>query len=243
MSKIEWTEKTWNPIIGCSKVSEGCKNCYAEKMSYRLSTMNGKVGEDYKRIITDKRFNGKTILVGNKLYEPFKWKKPSMIFVNSMSDLFHDTIERITIATMFEVMRSTEQHIYQVLTKRPENALDFFKWWYKFDETAQVPANVWLGVTVESKKHLIRIKLLELCPATIRFVSFEPLLEDVGEVDLTGINWVIVGGESGHNRRPFNPDWARNILKQCREQGVKFFMKQIDKIQEIPEDLLVREYP
>lgn len=238
MTKIEWTEKTWNPIIGCSKVSEGCKNCYAEKMSYRLSTMSGKVGEDYKRVITNKRFNGKTKIMFEKSAQPLRWKKPSMIFVNSMSDLFYESISYYTIADIIDTMKKTPQHIYQILTKRPLNALEFFEWYKRW-----LPDNVWLGVSVESKKYLDRVKLLEMCPARIKFISFEPLIEDIGEVDLNGIDWVIVGGESGHKRRRFDPDWARNILRQCKEHNVAFFMKQWDKVQEIPDDLMIREYP
>lgn len=237
MTKIEWTEKTWNPIIGCSKVSEGCKYCYAEVMSRRLASMDNTTGEDYKQVISDKgKFNGNVLFRPEKLI--IKSNKPLMIFVNSMSDLFHDKIDYGTIVRIIATMNNHPEHTFQVLTKRPENALKFFEWYQK-----RLPDNVWLGVSVEMRKYLNRIKVLDMLPAKIRFISFEPLLEDIGEVDLTGVNWVIVGGESGKGKRPFNPDWARNILKQCREQGIAFFMKQIDKIQSIPEDLMIREYP
>lgn len=238
MTKIEWTERTWNPIIGCSKISEGCKNCYAEKMSYRLSSMNNKVGEDYKQVISNKRFNGNLVYLEERLEQPAKWKTPSMIFVNSMSDLFHEKISYEKIIRMIAIMEANIYHTFQILTKRPENAVKFFDWYGKY-----APTNVWIGVSIEMKKYLNRMEKLRKIATCTRFISFEPLLEDVGELDLTGIDWVIVGGESGYGKRPFNPDWARNILRQCKEQNVKFFMKQIDKVEEIPEDLLIREYP
>lgn len=238
MTKIEWTEKTWNPIIGCSKVSEGCKNCYAEKMSARLSSMNNKIGDAYKEVIINKKFIGQLLFISDRAKQPYFWEKPRMVFVNSMSDFFHDTIIFQISKSLIKIMEDNPRHIFQILTKRPEHALKFFEWYKK-----PLPDNIWLGVSIEMKKYLHRIELLRLLPAKVKFISFEPLLEDIGEIDLSGIDWVIVGGESGHNRRPFNPDWARNILQQCKDQNIAFFMKQWDKVNPIPEDLMIREYP
>lgn len=209
LSKIEWTEATWNPSIGCNKVSAGCKFCYAEVMAKRLQSMKAPGYE--------KGF--KFALLPDRLDSPKKIKKPSKFFVNSMSDLFHEKMPFSFLDEVFQTIRDTPRHTYQILTKREENLVKYF-------ESRKVPDNVWLGVTVEIAKKKNRIDSLRSIAAKIRFLSIEPLLEDIGILDLENIHWVIVGGESGHKARPMNPQWAINIQKQCDEQGVSFFFKQ-----------------
>ncbi|PHR70322.1 MAG: hypothetical protein COA67_08430 [Lutibacter sp.] len=208
-TKIEWTEATWNPTTGCTKVSAGCKHCYAETMSFRLKAM-GTPGYD----------NGfEFSLMPERLNQPFKIKKPTRFFVNSMSDLFHEEMPYEYLDKVFEVMKQTPRHEYQILTKREDILADYFK-----DKKA--PKNVWLGVSVENKKTKNRIDVLRNIDATIRFLSLEPLLEDLGELDLSNIHWAIVGGESGNKARPMKKSWAVNIKNQCFEQNVAFFFKQ-----------------
>ena len=209
-SHIEWTEHTWNPITGCTKVSAGCKHCYAEVMAKRLKAMGA---NGYQ--------NGfKLSLVPERLSQPIKRKKPTTYFVNSMSDLFHEGVPFLFIDKVFDVIRNTPQHRYQILTKREERLLDYF-------QEEEIPSNVWLGVSVENiKEGLPRIDALKKTHAKIKFLSIEPLLEDLGEVDFTGIHWVIVGGESGSKARPMKEQWVLNIQEQCEEQGVAFFFKQ-----------------
>ncbi|PYE30811.1 protein gp37 [Idiomarina fontislapidosi] len=209
-SKIEWTEQTWNPMVGCSKVSSGCKYCYAEVMAQRLQAM-GTPGYE----------NGfKLNLLPERLEQPLKRKKPTKYFVNSMSDLFHEEVPFSYIDKVFDVMERTPQHIYQILTKRADRMAEYF-----FNKSA--PRNAWLGVTVENRKQgLRRIAKLRSVDANIRFLSVEPLLEDLGEVDFSDIHWVIVGGESGPNAREMKPEWAENIRIQCDEQNIAFFFKQ-----------------
>lgn len=209
-SRIEWTEQTWNPIVGCTKVSAGCKNCYAEVMARRLQAM-GTPGYE-------KGFSLR--LIPERLKDPMNRKKPTIYFVNSMSDLFHDKVPAEYIDQVFDVIRATPQHSYQILTKRAARMARYFR-----DRT--VPDNVWLGVSVENKKHGVpRIDYLRKIPARIRFLSVEPLLEDVGALNLEDIHWVIVGGESGQKARPMKPEWADAVRLQCEEQGVAFFFKQ-----------------
>ncbi len=210
-STIEWTQATWNPTIGCTKISAGCKNCYAATMANRLQAM-GKPG--YKE-------NGfELTLMPDRLDVPLRRKKPTEYFVNSMSDLFHDQVPDRYIDKTFSVMRRCPQHVFQLLTKRAERLPDYFA-------SREVPDNVWLGVSVENKKHGVpRIAELQKVDANTRFLSIEPLLEDIGELDLTGIHLVIVGGESGKNARPMKPEWVESIHSQCLEQGVAFFFKQ-----------------
>jgi protein gp37 len=210
VSKIEWTEQTWNPTVGCTKISAGCKHCYAETMSKRLQAM-GTSGYE----------NGfKLQLLPSRLNDPIERKRPTVYFVNSMSDLFHDHIPDEFVERVFEVIQKTPQHTYQVLTKRAARMARFFR-------TRSVPANAWLGVSVENIKHgVIRIPYLREVPARIRFLSVEPLLEDVGELDLTDIHWVIVGGESGPKARPMKMEWALSVKQQCEKQNVAFFFKQ-----------------
>ena len=208
-TKIEWTEATWNPSVGCSKVTAGCKNCYAEIMARRLQAM-GVVGyED----------GFKFKVLPERLYQPASVKKPTKFFVNSMSDLFHEKMPFEFLDKIFEVIAATPQHNYQILTKR-EHVLQRY-----FSERA-VPANVWLGVTVEHEQTKHRIDILRNIDAPIRFISVEPLISDVGTLNLAGIHWVIVGGESGISARPMNPQWAINIQQQCAKQKVAFFFKQ-----------------
>lgn len=209
-TQIEWTEETWNPTTGCTKVSAGCKNCYAEVMAKRLKAMGA---NGYN--------NGfKLSLMHERLTQPLKRKKPTTYFVNSMSDLFHEDVPFDFIDQIFDVIQQTPQHKYQILTKRADNMANYFN-------TITVPENVWLGVSVENiKEGLSRINVLKKIPAKIRFLSIEPLLEDLGEVDFTDIHWVIVGGESGIKARKMKKYWVENIQKQCDEQNIAFFFKQ-----------------
>lgn len=206
MSKIEWTNITWNPVTGCNKKSEGCRNCYAETMHNRLRAMGQK---KYKFPFENVIFNY------DELGRDFG-KKPKMIFVNSMSDTFNEKISDEQIDKILDVCRKYPKHVFQILTKRPERLMRF-----------SYPPNVWLGVTVESIEHVDRIKWLKLADtATVKFLSCEPLLSDLGMLNLSGIDWVICGGESGHTARPVNPEWVNNLQKQCADQGVPFFFKQ-----------------
>lgn len=208
-SKIEWTEATWNPSTGCNKVTAGCKNCYAETMAKRLKAM-GAAGYE----------NGfEFTLMPERLEMPYKIKRPTKFFVNSMSDLFHEEMPFDFLDKVFEVVKNTPMHSYQILTKRELIMKDYFS-------TRKVPDNVWLGTTVEWGRTKHRIDYLRQIPAKIRFLSIEPLIGPVGKLDLTGIHWVIVGGESGSKARPMKPDWALEVKQQCEEQGVAFFFKQ-----------------
>lgn len=209
-SKIEWTERTWNPTTGCTKVSPGCKHCYAEVMAKRLKAM-GVPGYDNGFELT---------ILPKRLDEPRQRKKPTVYFVNSMSDLFHDEVPFEFLDQVFQVIRDTPQHTYQILTKRAERMAGYFA-------TREAPGNVWLGVTVEDRGYgLPRIDELRTINVAIRFLSVEPLLEDLGEMNLEGIDWVIVGGESGPRARPMLEEWALNVQRQCDRDGVHFFFKQ-----------------
>ncbi len=209
-SRIEWTEQTWNPTVGCTKISPGCKNCYAEGMARRLQAMGLK---GYK--------NGFRLrLMPERLAEPLERRKPTVYFVSSMSDLFHENVPFEYIARVFNVMKKAHQHTFQVLTKRALRMATFC-------QGRHVPPNVWLGVSVENKKHGVpRIDVLRNIDVTIRFLSADPLLEDVGPLDLTGIHWVIVGGESGAHARPMRAEWVDNVRRQCLHSDVAFFFKQ-----------------
>jgi len=209
-SGIEWTEMTWNPVTGCTKVSPGCKHCYAETLSRRLRAM-GAPGYE-------KGFSLQ--LRPERLSQPLRRDKPTTYFVNSMSDLFHEDIPDAYISRVMEVIRETPQHTYQILTKRSERLPLYFS-----DQTC--PANAWIGVSVEDREYgLPRIPWLRQVPAKVRFLSIEPLLEDLGKLDLTGIHWVIVGGESGKSARAMDPAWVENIRIQAEKQNVPFFFKQ-----------------
>ncbi len=210
MSKIEWTEQTWNPVTGCIKVSPGCKHCYAETMARRLQAM-GAPGYD----------NGfKLSLLPERLAQPYKRRKPTMYFVNSMSDLFQDSVPFEFIDSVMTVIEETPRHTYQILTKRGARMRAYFA-------TRPVPDNAWLGVSVEDKKYgKPRIPDLQAINARTRFLSIEPLLEDLGKIRLAGIHWVIVGGESGFGARPMEEHWVTKLHGQCDKAGVDFFFKQ-----------------
>ncbi|MHC4844334.1 MAG: DUF5131 family protein [Planctomycetota bacterium] len=208
-TNIEWTESTWNPVTGCTKISSGCLNCYAERMSKRLKAMGQK---NYR--------NGFTVTCHEHVLDmPLKWKKPQMIFVNSMSDLFHEDVPDEFIHDIFDVMNKASQHQFQILTKRAERLS-------KLAPSMLWTDNIWMGVTVELADYKERIDYIRYTSAHIKFLSLEPLLDDLGEIDLNGIDWVIVGGESGPRARPMHIDWVRNIREQCLEQKVPFFFKQ-----------------
>lgn len=208
-SKIEWTDKTWNPITGCSKKSTGCMHCYAEVMARRLKAMG-----------QEKYANGFAVTLHERcLKEPLTWRGNHNIFVCSMSDIFHEDVPFDFVDKMFNIIKSTPQHRYQILTKRAERMAEYF-------ETRSVPNNVWLGVTVEAQSSRFRIDYLRNLPASVKFLSCEPLVEDLGELDLTGIDWVIVGGESGPQARPMKEEWVLNIMKQVEYQAARFFFKQ-----------------
>jgi protein gp37 len=208
-SAIEWTESTWNPVTGCDKISPGCKHCYAETMARRLRAMGQ---PNYRQ--------GFTLALHPVMLErPLAWRKPQVIFVNSMSDLFHKDVPLPFIQRVFDVMRRAEWHTFQVLTKRAdrlEQLAPELTW----------PANVWMGVSVEREEYTFRIDHLRRTPAAVRFLSLEPLLGPLPSLDLAGIDWVIVGGESGPRARPMDPAWASDLRDQCRRARVPFFFKQ-----------------
>lgn len=208
--KIEWTEQTWNPSAGCSKTSSGCQNCYAEAMAIRLKAIGVKGYEN------GFEFN----IVPSRLNEPLKRKKPTIFFVNSMSDVFHEDMPFEYLDKIFEVINKTPYHTYQILTKRADRMFTYFS-------QKKIPQNIWLGVTVENKNEgLPRIDKLRKLKASVLFLSAEPLLEDLGKMDLRNIDWVIVGGESGNKARPMNKDWVLNIKQQCEANDIAFFFKQ-----------------
>lgn len=208
-SKIEWTNKSWNPVTGCNKVSEGCRHCYAEVMARRLKAMG-----------QSKYANGFNVTTHEEsLEEPFKWHKPQMVFVCSMGDLFHDIVTDDFIDKVMKTIALTPQHQYQLLTKRAERMAQYFS-------CHPIPYNVWLGVTVECKSSIYRVDLIRNLKATVKFLSCEPLVEDLGQMNLENIDWVIVGGESGMLARPMQEDWVLNIQKQTNAFSIPFFFKQ-----------------
>lgn len=208
-TKIEWAEAVWNPTVGCDKVSSGCKNCYAEVMARRLQAMGNPT---YKNGFAFK-------MVKERLDEPKRNKKPTLYFVNSMSDLFHEKMDESFLDLCMETMRQTPQHQYQILTKRPKRMREYFL-------SRDIPENVWLGVTVESYHVKHRIDYLRDLKATVKWLSCEPLINDLGKLNLNGIDWVIVGGESGVNARAMKEEWALSIKNQCKTQNIAFFFKQ-----------------
>ncbi len=212
-SEIEWTDATWNPVTGCTKVGPGCDKCYAERFAERW---RGIPGHPYEHGF-DLR------LWPSRLIQPAKWKKPRMIFVNSMSDLFHKKIESSYIDKIFDVMEKVDWHIYQILTKRSSLMRDYIRTRYK---CAAVPKHIWLGVSVENAANKKRIEHIRQINSEARFISFEPLLGPIGQVDLTNIAWAIVGGESGPRARPMNAAWATELRLACERYGVAFFFKQ-----------------
>lgn len=265
MSKIEWTNETWNVTTGCTRASAGCDNCYAVAMTKRLANMEA-TEEKYGGLVNEGKnhFNGKIKLHEDELEKPLRWRKPRKVFVNSMSDLFHPDVPFDFVDKVFSVMALTPQHTYQVLTKRPERMAEYFKTrqndvlsygWISVDDNKKIVPlpNLWVGTSVENQEAADeRIPHLLKCPAAVRFLSCEPLLGEVniqrklssipngfplhngsnGPVYPEGttwsekIDWVIVGGESGHNARPMHPDWVRSLRDQCEDAGVPFFFKQ-----------------
>lgn len=209
ISKIEWTESTWNPVTGCTKISPGCQNCYAERFAMRL-----------KAAKNPSYLNGfKLTLHERVLSHPLKWRKPQCIFVNSMSDLFHEDVPDEFIFDIFDVMNRANWHRYQILTKRSERLLEL-------NDKLNWAPHIWMGVTVEDSNYTFRVEQLLKTSANIKFLSLEPLLSSINNLDLTGIDWVIVGGESGPHARPMKPIWVTSIRDQCQEYKIPFFFKQ-----------------
>src|SRR5581483_3107648 len=210
-TSIEWPESTWNPVTGCSKVSPGCAHCYAETLSLRFGRSVGPW--------TPANAAANIVFHDNRLSQPLKWKRPRMVFVNSMSDMFHELIPLEYIRRIFAVMQEANHHTYQILTKRHERLAElapFLEW----------PANVWMGVSIENQRWVERADFLRKVPAAVRFISAEPLLGALDNVDLDGIHWLIAGGESGPRHRPVQAEWIRGLREQCQEAGVAFFFKQ-----------------
>jgi protein gp37 len=210
-SAIEWTESTWNPVTGCSKVSPGCAHCYAETLSLRFGWS--------QLPWTPANEAANVVLHHDRLDKPLRWRRPRMIFVNSMSDLFHERVPFDFVERVFGVMAAADHHVFQILTKRHERLAELapaLTW----------PPNVWMGVSIENRRWVTRADYLREVPAAVRFISAEPLLGPLDELDLEGIDWVIVGGESGAHPRPMNVEWARALREQCQEAGVAFFFKQ-----------------
>lgn len=208
-SKIEWTEATWNPVTGCTKISEGCKNCYAERIARRLQAQGQPHYADGFRV----RIHEDSLSI------PLRWKKPRVIFVNSMSDLFHEELPEVFISEVFHIMSRARHHVFQILTKRSENLL-------RLSDDLPWSENIWMGVSVEKEKYLGRVDDLRKISARIKFLSLEPLLGPITKIDLTGIDWVILGGESGPRARPMKTDWVEDIRDQCLSARVPFFFKQ-----------------
>ena len=251
-SKIEWTEATWNPLRGCARVSEGCRFCYAERVADRFSGE----GQPYEGLTTrgkdgQPRWNNEIMLVPHMLKKPLSWKRPRRIFVNSMSDLFHEKVPFDYIQQVFDVMRQASWHEFQILTKRAERLADLSP---KIDWSP----NVWMGVSIEDSRVIDRADALREVPATIRFLSLEPLIGPIPNLDLAELDWAIIGGESGNQARIMEPEWAIDLLNQCRSANVPCFVKQMgtqwakrhgsksrkgDDFSEFPEALQVREYP
>ncbi len=208
-SKIEWTDTTWNPVTGCTKISQGCKNCYAERMAYRLQAMGNK-----------RYLNGFNVTLHKDLIDqPLKWKKSRVIFVNSMSDLFHEEVPLEFIQRIFDTMNNSPHHIFQVLTKRSTRLV-------QFAQELTWTQNIWMGVSVENADVVQRIYDLKQVPAAVRFLSLEPLLGPLPKLPLQGIDWVIVGGESGPGARPLKKEWVEDILQQTKMHNIPFFFKQ-----------------
>ena len=212
-SAIEWTDATWNPVTGCTKITAGCDNCYAARFSERFRGVSGHPFE-----------NGFDLtLREERLIQPLSWRRSRMIFVNSMSDLFHKQVPHWFIDKVFDTMEACNWHVFQVLTKRSSIMRDYLRRRYR---DVAPPAHMWFGVSVEDHRAKARISHLCAAPAAIRFLSIEPLIGPIGPMDLDGIHWVIAGGESGPNARPMHIDWARDVRDQCERKGVAFFFKQ-----------------
>ena len=220
-SAIEWTDATWNPIAGCSVMSAGCRNCYAMRMARRLDAMgvekySGLTRKSGSRIV----WTGEIREDHGSLNIPLRWRKPRKVFVNSMSDLFHPAVSEGFVVKVWEVMASASHHSYQILTKRPERMAEM-----SLTVLPTLP-NVWLGTSVEDSRVVQRIDELRKIPAAVRFISFEPLIGPIGQADLSGIDWAIVGGESGPGARPMHEIWVDEVQKLCKKQDVTFFFKQ-----------------
>ncbi|MEY8189639.1 DUF5131 family protein [Peribacillus simplex] len=230
-SSIEWTEATWNPVTGCNKVSQGCKNCYAERMAKRLFAMGN-----------PRYANGFNVTLHHDLIDlPYHWKKPRKVFVNSMSDLFHEEVPLDFIKKVFKTMVETPQNTYQILTKRSQRLMELA-------EHLPWTANIWMGTSVENDDVTFRIDQLRQVPAQVRFLSCEPLIGPIHDLNLDGIHWVIVGGESGPGARPMEANWVRDIRDKCQDQNVAFFFKQWGGVQKhrygrILDDQVYDEYP
>lgn len=206
---IEWAYATWNPVTGCTAFSPGCDHCYARRMAIKLQALG----------VAKYRHGFRLTLHRDVLRNPLEWKRPHRVFVNSMSDLFHEEVPLEFIQEVFAVMRRADRHLFQILTKRSKRLV-------RVAHRLPWPENVWMGVTVENRHYRYRIDDLRKVPARVRFLSLEPLLGPLGELDLTGIHWAIVGGESGPGARPMRAEWVRDIRRQCQEQSVAFFFKQ-----------------
>ena len=218
-SKIEWTQSTWNPIRGCTRISEGCRFCYAERIAARFSKKGLAYEGLAKMTKAGPRWSNKVRLVEDLLDAPLKWKTPQYIFVNSMSDMFHEDVPLESILRIFDTMRKSTKHQFQVLTKRSQRL-------FELSSEIQWSKNVWMGVSVENQDYTHRINRLRQTDAHIKFLSLEPLIGALPNLDLTGIDWVIVGGESGPYARPMQEDWVIDILEQCQHADIPFFFKQ-----------------
>lgn len=243
---IEWTDSTWNPVVGCSIISPGCTNCYAMQQAASLERRFGskKYAGLTKVVNGHPVWTGATRLIEGTLDQPLRWKRPRRIFVNSMSDLFHESLAELAIDKVFAIMALARRHTFQVLTKRPDRMRDYLTnggaTCLRIGIRQQIEAlghkdigavdkvlpNVWMGTSVEDEDRKSRLDALRATPAAVRFISAEPLLGSLGKLDLTGIHWVIVGGESGRGARPMHPEWVREIRDQCATDGVAFYMKQ-----------------
>lgn len=245
-SAIEWTTDTWNPVTGCDRVSPGCDNCYAMTLAKRLKAM----GQPKYQRDGDPRTSGPgfgVTLHRDELYKPLRWRKPRRVFVNSMSDLFHPEVPSEFIIELFDVMANADQHTFQILTKRPQRMAAFCS-----DYFNTAVANVWLGTSIESDRYAFRADHMRATPAAVRFLSCEPLLGPLPSLDLTGIDWVIIGGESGRGARPMDSAWAEDIAQRGHDAGAAVFVKQLGTvlggknhhdIDRFPEALRLREYP
>lgn len=220
MSDIEWTQETWNPVTGCTRISPGCQHCYAERMAARLKA----IGQpQYQSVVNGKRWTGKIELAPDSLYKPYKRQKPTVYFVNSMSDLFHKGVKAEWLDEVWCVMATVPQHTFQILTKRAELLPERVG---AMVERFGVLPNVWIGVSIENSDYLKRMDLLLCTSVAVNFLSLEPLLGPLPDLNLTGIDWVIVGGESGFGARPMKAEWVRDIRDQCAAAGAPFFFKQ-----------------
>lgn len=237
LSEIEWTDSTWNPVSGCAIISPGCTNCYAMRMAGRLQAMGHGSYKDVTRKSGKRQvWTGKVILNERVLEAPVTWRKPRMIFVNSMSDLFQDGVPVEFIRRVWDTMAEAHWHVFQILTKRPENMAE-----YLTQNDFPLLENVWLGTSIENADYLHRLETLKQVPAAVRFISFEPLIGTVGRPDLAGVDWAIVGGESGPGARPMDVAWVDDIKDACDASGTAFFFKQWGGVQKKKAGRVYRE--